>query len=74
MSTMAKRETNEPDNTFPREVGNPARSALVVAGYTRLEQLDEVSEKYLLGLHGVGPKAIRGLKSALAEIGLSLSD
>jgi hypothetical protein len=70
---MAKKQTDETDNPFPREIGNPARSALVAAGYTRLEELDGVSEKYLLGLHGVGPKAIRGLKSALAAIGLSLA-
>jgi hypothetical protein len=70
---MAKKQVTEREDTFPRAMGNPARDALVVAGYTRLEQMDGVSERYLLALHGVGPKAIRELKSALTAVGLSLA-
>ena len=51
-------------------IGAPARSALHLAGYTSLEQLPAVTEKELLALHGVGPKAIRLLREALAAKGL----
>jgi DNA-directed RNA polymerase alpha subunit len=55
---------------FPK-VSAPALRALLGAGYTRLEQLTEVTEAELLKLHGMGPKAIRTLQAALAERGLS---
>ncbi|WP_033344615.1 helix-hairpin-helix domain-containing protein [Catenuloplanes japonicus] len=58
---------------LPRGIGRPATGALELAGYTRLDQLAGVPEKELLALHGVGPKAIRVLKEALAERGLGLS-
>ena len=44
---------------LPRGLGAPADRALAQAGYTRLEQFADVTEKDLLRLHGVGPKAIR---------------
>lgn len=40
--------------------------ALYGAGYTRLEQLTQVSEAELGKLHGMGPKALSILKEALA--------
>lgn len=52
-------------------IGKPATQALELVGITRLEQLDAWREADLLKLHGVGPKAIRILKEALAEKGLS---
>lgn len=58
---------------FPN-IGNPARRALEHAGYTRLEQLPGLSEKELLKLHGVGPKALVILRAALAERGLSFRE
>ena len=51
-------------------IGGPARAALAVVGVTRLEQLPARSERELLALHGVGPKAVRILREALAERGL----
>lgn len=62
-------EQLQPDD-FPK-TSNPARSALHAAGYTRLEQLTQVTEAELLKLHGMGPKAIRILREALAERGLT---
>lgn len=59
---------------LPKTIGSPAWSALVAAGYTRLEQLDGLREADLLRLHGVGPKAIRLLRDALAERGLSFAE
>jgi hypothetical protein len=58
---------------LPQNIGNPARSALAEAGITRLGQLTKVSEEELLKLHGVGPKAIRLLREALAIRGLSFA-
>jgi ERCC4-type nuclease len=54
-------------------IGKVARRALTNADYTRLEQLTTVSEKELLKIHGVGPKAIRILREALETRGLSFA-
>lgn len=54
-------------------MGAPATRALAAAGYTDLSRLADVSEEELKALHGVGPKAVRVLREALAERGLSLS-
>lgn len=59
---------------FPAGIGKPASRALEAAGYTSLEQLTQVSEKELLKLHGMGPKALRVLREALAERGLTFAD
>ena len=57
----------EPESDFPRGMGHPARRALMAEGYVRMAQLAEVSDKELLKLHGVGPKALKVLRQALAE-------
>jgi hypothetical protein len=59
---------------WPRGAGNPARRALELAGYTRLEQLAGARRAELAKLHGVGPKALRVLAEALAERGLSFAE
>ena len=59
------------DTDFPR-LSAPARRALSAAGYTRLDQLAQVSESDLKKLHGMGPTAIAALRGALDERGLSL--
>ncbi len=58
---------------FPVGFPSPARRALDGAGYLRLEQLNRVSEAELKKLHGMGPKAINLLRSALEEKGLSFA-
>ncbi len=58
---------------FPRGLAAPARRALAGAGYTSLIQLTAVTEQELVGLHGMGPNAVRQLKAALAERGLALA-
>ena len=63
----------EPESNFPAKIGAPATRALVNAGYTRLEQLTQVSEAELLKLHGFGPKALGILRSELNEKGLSFA-
>ena len=52
----------------------PARRALLGAGYTRLEHLTELKESDVMKLHGMGPNAMRVLRNALQERGLSFRD
>lgn len=54
-------------------IGAPAKGALEHEGYYKLEDLVTLTEKQLLAIHGVGPKAVGILKEALAEKGLSLA-
>lgn len=58
---------------FPHGIGKVARRELIANGYTRLEQLTRVSEKQLLAIHGIGPKAVRILRETLADKGLSFA-
>jgi DNA-directed RNA polymerase alpha subunit len=62
---------NDHLDLWPKEIGNPARRALVSSGFTKLEQLTKLSKKELLAIHGVGPKATGILKQMLADKGLS---
>ena len=55
----------------PPAIGRPATRAFAAAGYTRLEHFTRATEAELLRLHGVGPRAIRVLREALAERGWS---
>ena len=52
------------------KTSNPATTAVTEAGVTCLEDLARFTEAELLAMHGVGPKAIRIWKQALAERGL----
>ncbi|MGZ4224735.1 MAG: DUF1801 domain-containing protein [Solirubrobacteraceae bacterium] len=61
---------DDDDVGFPK-LAAPARRALSAAGYTRLDQLAQVSEPDLQKLHGMGPTAIAALRDALQERGLS---
>ena len=47
-------------------IGRPATRALALAGITTLDDVRGVDLDELLRLHGVGPKAIRVLREALA--------
>lgn len=47
---------------IPKAVGAPATRAFDAAGHRALEDLAGVSEKALLALHGVGPRAIKVLR------------
>lgn len=62
------------ESNLPEKLSAPAKRALDAAGYTTLEQFSEVSEADLLKLHGVGPDAIKKLRAALSEMGLSFAD
>ncbi|MCB9461409.1 MAG: DNA-binding protein [Anaerolineaceae bacterium] len=65
--------TDQAKPNFPK-IGRPATNALLNAGYTHLEQLTKVSEKELSKLHGMGPKALGILKTALASKGMHFAD
>jgi hypothetical protein len=54
---------------LPGSLPVPARRALSEGGYSRLEQLTRVTEAELGQLHGMGPKALRQLREALAATG-----
>ncbi|MGI5166193.1 DNA-binding protein [Spirillospora sp. CA-253888] len=62
------------ETELPKGIGAPATRALTLAGHRSLERLTEVSERDLLKLHGVGPKAVRILRETLAERGLSFRE
>lgn len=55
-------------------IGRPANSALLAAGITTLAQVATHSRRDLLAMHGVGPKAVNILATALAEHGLAFAD
>lgn len=59
-----------PTTEFPRSIGKVAARELALAGYTRFEQLTQVSKKSLLAIHGVGPKSLNVLEEELKKRGL----
>jgi hypothetical protein len=63
----------EDHDRLPATMAAPARRALVAAGVTRLEDLTYLREDQLLGLHGMGPKAMAQLRAALCERGRSFA-
>ncbi|WP_445506566.1 DNA-binding protein [Niallia sp. 03190] len=71
---MANNQTTEQASDFPEKLAKPAKRALFGAGYVQLSQLTKITEKELLALHGMGPKALEQLKQALKEKGLFFCD
>lgn len=60
------------ESDLPAGIGKPATRALLEAGLPTLEQVATRTERELLAMHGVGPKAVRILTEALTERGMSL--
>lgn len=56
-------------DALPANIGKPATRALLLAGITNLSDVAGRSEKGLLELHGVGPRAVRLLGDALRGTG-----
>lgn len=56
------------------KIGRPATQALHLIGVTTLEQVARHSQRELLALHGVGPKAARILKAELEAHGLAFAE
>ncbi|GEA87490.1 hypothetical protein [Cellulomonas cellasea] len=62
------------DVPLTARIGRPALGALAHVGVTTLQEVSRRSEAELLALHGVGPRAVRLLREALAAEGLTLRD
>jgi predicted flap endonuclease-1-like 5' DNA nuclease len=67
---MADTPDVRPVGDLPDEIGKTAARELAVNGITSLERVAAHSQRELLAIHGVGPKAIRILGEALATKGL----
>lgn len=63
-----------PVGDLPDAIGKTAARALATQGITTLAQVATRTEAELLALHGVGPKAVRLLREALAATGRALRD
>ncbi len=67
------------NKTFPEgdipwgDLAAPAQRALARAGFKRLEDFTKVTECQVGQLHGIGPKAINILRSALASKGYAFA-
>ncbi len=59
------------DNNDLPKLASPAQRALAGAGVHRLEQLTQFSEEEIRQLHGIGPHALKQLRTALRAKGLS---
>ncbi len=69
-----KRESHDwAESSLPSDLSEPARRALIGAGYEQLDQLTKLSEAEVKQLHGVGPKALEQLRRALNAKGLSFA-
>jgi DNA-directed RNA polymerase alpha subunit len=64
-------QERKPDNGFLSLLSAPARRALEHNGIASLQQLSTYSEKEILQFHGMGPKSLPILRTALMEHGLS---
>jgi hypothetical protein len=62
----------EEKGRWPKGMGAPAGNALEALGVTSLDEVTRFSEKELLAIHGIGPKAVAVIKAALQEQGKSL--
>lgn len=63
-----------PVGDLPNSMGKTAPRELKYAGIDSLQKASEYTEKDLLAIHGVGPKAIRIMKDAMAAKGLSFQE
>ncbi len=74
ISTIKTLNVDQGESDLPKELANPARRALLEAGYKRLEQLTTLHSAEVMELHGIGPNALAQLRRALKAKGLSFAD
>ncbi|WP_196257790.1 hypothetical protein [Pelagibacterium limicola] len=67
---MAPTPDPRPVGDLPDAIGKTAARELSLNGIDSLKRVADHTEKELLAIHGVGPKAIRILGEALAAKGL----
>lgn len=60
-------------NELRANIGNPARRALAHAEITSLDELARWTDADVADLHGIGPKALGILRTALRERGLGFA-
>ena len=70
---MNTKDLDEFGTEFPHAVGRVAKRELAAHGFTRYEHLTRTTQKELLAIHGIGPKAVRILNAELAERDLSFA-
>jgi uncharacterized protein YdhG (YjbR/CyaY superfamily) len=70
---MTSKPIKHHNHDFPK-IGAPATRALIVAGYSRLNQLTKITEAELGQLHGMGPKALGILRETLRARNLSFAE
>ncbi|NTV35765.1 MAG: hypothetical protein HGA53_02315 [Anaerolineaceae bacterium] len=56
------------------KLSKPAQRALLGAGITSLEQIQNMTEKELLELHGIGKSTIKTIELVLSEYGMHIKD
>ncbi len=61
------------EDDLPIGISAPARGALAGAGIETLEHCASRTEAEVMKLHGMGPKAMRIIRSAMADKGLSFT-
>ncbi|HEY2491663.1 MAG TPA: DNA-binding protein [Paenibacillus sp.] len=64
---------NMQESDLPIDLAKPALRALANSDLWTLEQISKLSESELMNLHGIGPKAVEQLRSALEMRGLKFS-
>ncbi len=62
------RRVSDPEHQLPKAIGKPATNALLNAGINTLDQISGMTDKELLALHGVGPKAIKILRDQIKKV------
>jgi hypothetical protein len=67
------KQRDQHESDLPEGLAKPAQRALAAADIRRLEQLAKFHEAEIEQLHGIGPNALKLLRSALAEAGLSFA-
>lgn len=67
-------QLRKPENGFLARLAAPARRALGALGISELEQLCAFSENQISSLHGIGPSALKTLKSAMRDQALNFKD
>ena len=72
--TMSRDTNVQTASAFPKGMGKPALRALATMGIADVDQAAEFTERQLLALHGMGPKAIGILREALHAKGKSFAE
>ena len=64
---------NKQEGDLPAKLAAPAQRALAGAGITSLAQLAKMTEAEIKQLHGIGPNALKQLRTAMSAKGLSFA-